>query len=58
LTTKEIPAQKGAELLKVNRTSIYYKGMTVSEEELTCKAIIDRIHMDNPVWGLVQSIMM
>ncbi|MBB5336850.1 transposase [Pectinatus brassicae] len=27
LTTKELPAQKGAELLKVNRTSIYYKGV-------------------------------
>jgi putative transposase len=51
LTTKELPAQKGAELLEVNRTSIYYKGTPISEEELACKAIIDRIHTDNPAWG-------
>ena len=54
LTTKELPAQKGAELLEVNRTSIYYKGTPISEEELACKAIIDRIHTDNPAWGARQ----
>ncbi|MCI1749979.1 MAG: IS3 family transposase [Megasphaera cerevisiae] len=54
MTTKELPAQKGAELLEVNRTSIYYKGTPISEEELACKAIIDRIHTDNPAWGARQ----
>lgn len=54
LTTKELPAQKGAELLEVNRTSIYYKGTPISEEELACKAIMDRIHTDNPAWGARQ----
>lgn len=54
LTTKELPAQKGAELLEVNRTSIYYKGTPISEEELACKAILDRIHMDHPTWGARQ----
>ena len=32
--TKEIPVSVGAKLLGVNRTSIYYKGTPVSEEEL------------------------
>ena len=54
LTTKELPAQKGAELLEVNRTSIYYKGTPISEEELACKAIMDRIHTDNPARGARQ----
>ena len=36
LTTKEIPASVGAKLLDINRTSIYYKGMLTSDEELAC----------------------
>ena len=34
MTTKELPASVGARLLSINRTSIYYKGTSVSEEEL------------------------
>lgn len=37
----------GAELLGINRTSAYYKGVCVSEEELACKEIIDRLHTAN-----------
>ena len=40
LTTKELPASVGARLLGINRTSIYYRGTPVSEEELACKEII------------------
>ena len=54
LTTKELPASVGARLLGINRTSIYYKGMPVSEEELACKEIIDHLHTDNPTWGARQ----
>jgi len=54
LTTKEIPVSVGAKLLGVNRTSIYYKGAPVSEEELACKEIIDHLHTDNPAWGARQ----
>ena len=54
LTTKEIPASVGAKLLDINRTSIYYKGTPVSEEELSCKEIIDHLHTDNPTWGARQ----
>ena len=54
LTTKEIPASVGAKLLDINRTSIYYKGTPVSDEELACKEIIDHLHTDNPAWGARQ----
>ena len=54
LTTKEIPASVGARLLDINRTSIYYKGAPISDEELACKEIIDHLHTDNPTWGARQ----
>ena len=53
-TTKEIPASVGARLLDINRTSIYYKGAPISDEELACKEIIDHLHTDNPTWGARQ----
>lgn len=54
MTTKELPARTGAYLLHINRTSIYYTGTLVSQEELECKAIIDRLHTDHPAWGARQ----
>ena len=51
---KELPVSTGAKLLGINRTSIYYGGIPVSEEELECKAIIDHLHTDNPTWGARQ----
>ena len=36
LKTKELPVSTGVALLDVNRTSIYYKGTPVSQEELDC----------------------
>lgn len=52
--TKEIPVSTGALLLDVNRTSVYYHTIPVSEEEQECKRIIDRLHTDNPTWGARQ----
>ena len=54
LTSKDIPVSTAASLLDVNRTSIYYKGRCISQFELDCKAIIDRLHTDNPTWGARQ----
>ena len=54
LTTKELPASVGASLLDINRTSIYYKGSPVSDDELACKEIIDHLHTDNPTCGARQ----
>lgn len=51
---KEIPISTAAELLSVNRTSVYYNENPVTEEELQCKDIIDKLHTDNPTWGARQ----
>ena len=53
-TTKELPVSTGAKLLGINRISVYYGGIPVSEEELECKSIIDHLHTDNPTWGARQ----
>ena len=50
LKTKELPVKTGAALLDINCTSVYYKGTPISQEELDCKSIIDRLHTDNPAW--------
>ena len=49
-----MPVSTGAKLLGINRTSVYYSGIPVSEEELECKSIIDHLHTDNPTWGARQ----
>ena len=40
-----------AELLKVNRTSVYYKGRLMSETELEIMDLLDRIHTEHLAWG-------
>lgn len=52
--TKELPIKIGAELMGVNRTSIYYKGTPVSQMEPECKVVIDQLHTGNPTWGARQ----
>ena len=39
LKTKEVPVSMGAKLLDVNRTTVYYTPVGISNEELECKAI-------------------
>lgn len=51
LTSKELPVSTGAALMGINRTSVYYKSLPASEEELEAKAIIDSLHTDHPAWG-------
>ena len=46
--TKEVPVSMGAKLLDVNRTTVYYTPVSISNEELECKAIIDCLHLENP----------
>ena len=52
--TKELSVSTGAKLIGSNRTSVYYEGLPVSQEELECKSIIDHLHTDNPTWGARQ----
>ncbi len=49
-----ISVSVAADLLDINRTSIYYKGTPVSQFELDCKRIIDHLHTENPTWGARQ----
>ena len=51
LKTKEISTALGAELLEINRTSIYYHSSPASDMELCCKGIIDHLHTKHPSWG-------
>ncbi len=51
---KAIPVSVAANLVNVNRTSIYYSAPRPSEDELECKSIIDHLHTDNPTWGARQ----
>ena len=48
---KEISISTAAELLSLNRTSVYYRVRSISQEELDCKHIIDELHTENPSWG-------
>jgi len=50
----KLPISVVADLVSINRTSIYYNGTPISDEELECKRIIDRLHTDNPTWGARQ----
>lgn len=54
MRTKELPVSVGAELMSVSRSSVYHRPAGPSDEELECKAIIDRLHTDNPTWGARQ----
>lgn len=53
---KKLSVRIAAVLLGLNRTSIYYKHRNnkSAEEEPACRALIDRIHTDNPSWGARQ----
>ena len=53
---EKLSVRIAAGLPGLNRTSIYYKHRNnkSAEEELACKALIDRIHTDNPSWGVRQ----
>lgn len=53
-TTKELPVSTGAKLLGINRTSVYYGGLPVSQKELEGKVISDHLHTDNSIWGARQ----
>ena len=53
---RTISVRTAAGLLSLNRTGIYYKHRNnkPAEEELACKALLDRVHTDNPSWGARQ----
>jgi len=47
----ELPLTVQANLLTLNRTSLYYKSVAPSATEVSIKHAIDRIYTENPSWG-------
>lgn len=52
--TESLSISEAAKLVGVSRTSIYYQGREISEDELASKSIIDHLHTENPTWGARQ----
>lgn len=48
---KKLSISKQSELLSINRTSLYYKPVPISQEELQIKRIIDEIYTKHPEYG-------
>lgn len=48
---RDISISSQAELLGINRTSLYYKPQPPSEADLNVKAIIDRVYTKHPEFG-------
>ncbi len=53
LNNKHITVKRQAELLEINRSSVYRKPpvRTISDAELSIMRLIDKIHTDEPTWG-------
>ena len=47
----EIPVTKQAELLKINRSSLYYQPVGISPEELDLRRQIDELYTEYPYYG-------
>jgi len=47
----ELPLSTAADLLGVNRSSVYYKAKDPSETEVAIKNAIDQLHTESPAWG-------
>jgi putative transposase len=47
----EIPVTKQAELLSINRSSLYYQPVAISVEEIILKHRIDEIYTERPYYG-------
>lgn len=48
---RELPLNKQAELLSLNRSGLYYEPMPVAEEEIIIKHAIDEIYTQYPFYG-------
>jgi len=50
-TTKSISIVKQCKLLKLNRSSIYYKAVAVSKKNLDLMRLMDELHLERPIRG-------
>lgn len=51
MDTRDLSVTKQAELLELNRTGLYYKPATLSEDDLIIKLHIDKIYTAHPEYG-------
>ena len=49
--THTLPVTRQCQLLNLNRSSVYYKPMGVSDEDLRLMRLIDEIHLKRPFYG-------
>lgn len=49
-----ISLRRQCQLLEINRSSLYYKPLGESEENLTIMKLIDKIHYENPTYGVLR----
>jgi len=47
----KLSVQKQSKLLKVSRSSVYYKPQSLSEDELKLMRTIDELHLEHPFAG-------
>ena len=48
---QKLSITRQAELLDINRTSLYYKPVPISQEELDIKRLMDQIYTKHPEYG-------
>ncbi len=51
---KNLSHRRQCDLLGVNRSSLYYKPLGESQENLLVMRLMDEIHMDNPAYGVLR----
>ena len=49
--THALPVTRQCQLLNLNRSSVYYQPMGVSDEDLRLMRLIDEIHLKRPFYG-------
>lgn len=51
VNSNELSVSTAAELMDINRTTVYYKSICASDAERDTKVIIDNLHLEHPAWG-------
>ena len=49
--THSLPVTRQCQLLSLNRSSVYYQPIGVSDEDLRLMRLIDEIHLKRPFYG-------
>ena len=48
----DLPVSKQVKILRIARSTAYYKPVPISEGDLALMAAMDRIHLDRPYAGM------